>query len=155
DVEAGRRHVGQAKAAPALCVDARRMCRLLPGPCNLTALGQRGQRRVALVPRCSDTSAAFAHTLRAYAFLNPSASPVSCPSAGKSALRGEVPRHTRPTTRPGSGSAKRSSLTRSSRASTSTATFGTRVLPYPFATICITVVRLVAPRPVSGLPCAL
>ncbi len=42
----------------------------------------------------------------------PSVSLTSAPSATKSALRGEVRRHARPTVRPGSGAAKRTSLTR-------------------------------------------
>ena len=52
--------------------------------------------------------------------------------------------------RPGSGSAKRNNLMRASRDFASTDTSGTSVTPYPFATICITVVSDVAPKP-AGL----
>jgi hypothetical protein len=54
---------------------------------------------------------------------------MSWPSAAKSILRGEVRRQASPTVRPGSGSAKRNSLTRRSRSSTSTATRGSSVTP--------------------------
>ena len=59
----------------------------------------------------------------------PSVSVTSWPSAMKSTLRGEVRRQASPITRPGAGSAKRSSFTRSSRTSTSTATRGKSVMP--------------------------
>jgi hypothetical protein len=48
----------------------------------------------------------------------------SWPSAKNSTLRGEMRRHARPTVRPGAGSEKRNSFTRSSHSSTSTVTRG-------------------------------
>jgi len=59
----------------------------------------------------------------------PRASVTSWPSAMKSTFRGEVRRQTSPTVRPGCGGVSRSSLMRSSRTSTSTATCGTSVTP--------------------------
>jgi len=61
-------------------------------------------------------------------------------------LRGEVRRQASPIVRAGSGLTKRKRLTRLSRTSTSAATSGNNVTPYPFATICITVASEVAPR---------